>query len=151
LITAAPMHSVYADTMTQAPYPQRRPQPPPPAGRPFETYETRRDVEAALAARQELGPEYSDHIAAGLADRVEQLAAIRTAELRFEAEREGKGSTLERGAQTQRFVTALASIVAGIPISIVGMQEGSLTGTAICWAGIVGVNMAQALATRRRK
>jgi hypothetical protein len=137
--------------MTQAPYPQRRPQPPPSAARPFETYETRRDVEAALAARQELGPEYSDHIAAGLADRVEQLAAMRTAELRFEAVRERKGSSLERAAQTQRFVTALASIVAGIPISVIGIHDGALIETTICWAGIVGVNMAQALASRRRK
>ena len=40
------------------------------------SYETRRETEAALAARMELGPEYSEHIAAALAERVEQLAAL---------------------------------------------------------------------------
>ena len=53
--------------------------------------ETRRDIEAALAARRELGPEYHDSIAAGLAERVEQLAAIRMAELRHEAADPGAG------------------------------------------------------------
>src|SRR5215207_8918249 len=35
--------------------------------------ETTRDAQAALAARMELGPEYSEHVAAGLAERVEEL------------------------------------------------------------------------------
>ena len=48
--------------------------------------ETTRDTQAALAARMELGPEYTEHIAEGLAERVEQLAAIRAGELRYEAE-----------------------------------------------------------------
>ena len=137
--------------MTQPPYPQHRPQPP---GRPrgsHASYETRRDVEAALAARQELGPEYSDQVAEGLAERVEHLAALRTAELRHASEQDHQGDRLARTTQTQRFVTALASVTAGIPISIVGLAQGELTGTVVCWAGIVGVNMAQALGNRRRR
>ena len=136
--------------MSQPPFPQHRPQAP---GRPrgAHSYETRRDVEAALAAQRELGPEYEDQVAAGLADRVEQLAAYRTAELRQASEHERRGGSLEKTAQTQRFVTALVSLVAGIPISVVGIAQSELTGTVVCWAGIVGVNMAQALANRRRR
>jgi len=115
------------------------------------SYETRRDAEAAVAARHELGPEYTDHIAAGLADRVEQLAAYRTAELRQAAEREHSGSSMERAAQTQRFVTGLVSLGAGIPITAIAATQGGLVEVAVCWAGIVGVNMAQALAGRRRR
>ena len=40
------------------------------------TIETRRDVEAALAARDELGADYDDAIASGLAERVEQLVGV---------------------------------------------------------------------------
>ena len=137
--------------MSQPPYPQHRPQHPGRPRAPHASYETRRDAEAALAARHELGPEYDEDLAAGLAERVEQLAAYRTAELRQQAEGERRGSSLERTGQTQRFVTALASVVAGIPISVVGLVHGELTGTVVCWAGIVGVNMAQALAARRRR
>jgi hypothetical protein len=137
--------------MTQPPYPQRRPPAPPRFDGSYESGEARRDVDAALAARQELGPEYSDHIAAGLAERVEQLAAYRTAELRHDAEREHRGGSLEKTAQTQRFVTALVSLTAGIPITAISIVRGSLTETAVCWAGIVGVNVAQALANRRRR
>ena len=137
--------------MTQPPYPQRRPQAAHTAAGSFESYETRRDVEASLAARQELGPEYSEHIAAGLAERVEQLAALRTAELRHASEQEGRGSSLERTAATQRFVTALVSLTAGIPITAISLTQSGLTAAAVCWTGIVGVNVAQALANRRRR
>ena len=136
--------------MSQPPYPQHRPQAP---GRPrgAHSYETRRDVEAALAAQRELGPEYEDQVAAGLADRVEQLAAYRTAELRYASEREGHGASIDKTAQTQRFVTALVSLGAGIPITGIAVVNGGLPETLICWAGIVGVNMAQALSSRRRR
>jgi hypothetical protein len=137
--------------MSQPPYPQHRPQPP---GRPrgsHASYETRRDVEAALAARQELGAEYSDQVAEGLADRVEHLAAMRTAELRHASEQDHQGDRLARTAQTQRFVTALVSLGAGIPITAIATVQGGLPETLICWAGIVGVNMAQVLGNRRRR
>jgi len=136
--------------MSQPPYPQHRPQAPG-RQRGAHSYETRRDVEAALAAQRELGPEYEDQVAAGLADRVEQLAAYRTAELRQATEHERRGGSLEKTAQTQRFVTALVSLGAGIPITGIAVVQGTLVETAVCWAGIVGVNMAQALSSRRRR
>lgn len=114
-------------------------------------YETRRDVDAALAAQRDLGPEYSDHIAAGLAERVEHLAAMRTAELRHASQLEQQGGSLEARAQTQRFVTSLVSLGAGIPITAIAAVQGeqNLLQVAICWAGIVGVNLAQAMGRRR--
>ncbi|HEX8489106.1 MAG TPA: hypothetical protein VF642_11225 [Propionibacteriaceae bacterium] len=136
--------------MSQPPFPQHRPQAP---GRPrgAHSYETRRDVEAALAAQRELGPEYADQVAEGLADRVEQLAAYRTAELRHASQNERDSGSLEKTAQTQRFVTALVSLGAGIPITGIAVVNGGLPETLICWAGIVGVNLAQALSSRRRR
>lgn len=112
----------------------------------------RRDAEAAVAARRELGPEYDDHVAAGLADRVEELVALRTAELRHTRE---QGSTVERAeatSQRQRFVLAIISLGIGIPVTAISgaLVEPSLFGMAVGWAGIVGVNVASALTGSRR-
>lgn len=114
--------------------------------------ETRRDVDAALAARAELGPEYDEHIAAGLAERVEQLAAIRTAELRHAADVGGHADAAERTSHKQRFVLGIVSLGAGIPITAISgaLVEPSLIGVLISWTGIVGVNVAAGLGHRRR-
>jgi hypothetical protein len=116
-------------------------------------YETQRETEAALAARMELGPEYSEHIAAGLAERVEQLAAIRTAELRHQSERTTFEEKLEKDAQNKRFVLGIISLGVGVPITAIAGStvEPGLVGVAVAWAGIVGVNVANALAGRRRQ
>ena len=112
----------------------------------------RRDTEAALAARRELGPEYHDEIAAGLAERVEQLAAYRTAELSRQSSREDAQQELEKSAQHQRFVLGIISVGAGVPITAIAGStvEPGILGVAVAWAGIVGVNVANALANRRR-
>jgi hypothetical protein len=116
-------------------------------------YETRRDAEAALAARMELGPEYTEHVAAGLAERVEELAAYRTAELRHTAEQSTHEQKLEKNAQQQRFVLGIISLGAGIPITAISATnvEPGLLGVAVSWAGIVGVNIAAAWGNRRRR
>ncbi len=137
--------------MTEPPYPQHHPAAPLHSPGLHASSETRRDAEAAIAARRELGPEYEEDLAAGLAERMEQLVAFRTAELRQSGEIERQGGSLEKTAQTQRFVTALVSLTAGIPITAIALSGGGLVETTVCWAGIVGINMAQALSARRRR
>jgi hypothetical protein len=119
---------------------------------PYGDAETRRDVAAALAARAELGAEYNEHVAAGLADRIEQLAAMRTAELRRAAEVTQGADAAERTSQRQRFVLGIVSLGAGIPITAISgsVVEPGLLGLAVAWAGIVGVNVAAGLGRRRR-
>jgi hypothetical protein len=132
-----------------SPYdPPVRPRPPQAA-----TDETRRETEAALAARMELGPEYTEHVAAGLAERVEELAAIRTAEMRHQTEQGSFDQSMERTAQTHRFVLGIISLGAGVPITAISASTTSpgLVGLAVAWAGIVGVNVAHAWASRRRR
>jgi hypothetical protein len=139
--------------MSQPPYPQYGLQGPRP-GQPqpqHASHETRRDVDAALAAQRELGPEYSDLVAEGLADRVEQLVAYRTAELRQTSTAASEGQSLERTAMRQRFVTSIVSLGAGIPITAISGSMGGLREVAVCWVGIVGINVAQALSARRRR
>ena len=111
----------------------------------------RRDAEAAVATRRELGPEYDEHVAAGLADRVEELVAYRTAELTHASQSSLSGDQLEATAQRQRFTLAIISLGVGIPVTgITATQvDPGLLGAAIGWAGIVGVNIVAALGFRR--
>ena len=125
---------------------------PPPAGPPYRDLSTAADVEAAWEARKELGPEYEEHIASGLADRVEELVAYRTAELRQDRSTGGSELELERTHQRQRFVLGIISLGVGIPVTAItaNLVDPGLLGVAVGWAGIVGVNLAHALSGRRR-
>lgn len=129
----------------------RRPDGPAPASRPLDAG-TRADAAAAWEARKELGPEYEEHIASGLAERVEELVAYRTAELRQTESAADHDRALERSAQTQGFVLGIISLGAGIPITAISavQVDPSLLGVAVSWAGIVGVNLAHRMTRRRR-
>lgn len=111
------------------------------------------DVEAALAARRELGPEYDEAIAAGLAERVEQLAAARSAELEHLTRSGSVADQVERTSRTQRFVLGIISLVIGIPVTAISATtvEPGLLGVVASWAGIVGVNAVFALGNRPRR
>jgi hypothetical protein len=108
--------------------------------------ELQRDVDAALAARRELGPEYEEHVAAGLAERVEELVAYRTAELRTTRNESSAELELERSSRRQRFVLGIISLGTGIPITAIAgeVAEPGLLGVAVAWLGIVGVNVVHA-------
>jgi hypothetical protein len=110
-------------------------------------------VEAAWEARKELGPEYDEHIASGLADRVEELVAYRTAELRQRGSAADSDLELERTAQRQGFVLGIISLGVGVPITAISAinVEPGLLGVAVSWMGIVGVNLAHRLGSRRRR
>src|SRR4249920_398869 len=115
--------------------------------------ELRRDSEAALAARMELGPEYNEYVAAGLAERVEELAAAHAAELRQQAELADREEAAERSGRARQTALAIVSVVMGIPITGIAATQidPSVVGVAVSWAGIVGVNWVHARALRRRK
>ncbi|GAA1427509.1 hypothetical protein GCM10009616_04810 [Microlunatus lacustris] len=129
--------------------PPRRPSAPPPS----QQASTRADVTAAWEARRELGPEYDEHIANGLADRVEELVAYRTAELRQRGSSADADVELERTAQRQGFVLGIISLGVGVPITAISASnvEPGLLGVAVAWLGIVGVNVAHRLGHRRRR
>ena len=129
--------------------PRRR---PPAAQPPYRDLSTETDVRAAWEARKELGPEYEEHIASGLADRVEELVAYRTAELRHQGEVRTHDEELERTAHRQSFVLGIISLGVGVPITAISATnvEPGLLGVAVAWAGIVGVNLAHRFTGRRR-
>jgi hypothetical protein len=114
--------------------------------------ETRRDVEAALAARRELGPEYDDAVADGLVERIDELVAIRLANQRGEVSERQLDREDERTGRRQRFVLGIVSIGGGIPITAItaSLVDPGAVGVFVAWAGIVGVNVAAAWGARRR-
>jgi hypothetical protein len=114
--------------------------------------ETRREIQAALGARRELGLEYEEAIAAGLLDRVNQLALMRASEIRREAERVDQTAELEKTIRTHRFVLGIISLGVGVPITGISatVVDPGILGMVVSWAGIVGVNIAAAINSRRR-
>lgn len=121
--------------------PQRRPDP-----------ETTSQVRAAYAARAELGPDYDDAIAAGLAERVEELVAYRTAELRHANEETKEERSDRRSRENHRFVLGIISLGTGVPITAIAATnvDPGLFGVIAAWCGIVGVNAVFAWGNRRR-
>jgi hypothetical protein len=101
----------------------------------------------------ELGADFEEHIAAGLAERVEELAAERAAEVFQESERARQAARTEQSGRVRQFVLGIISLVMGVPITAIAGQttEPGLLGVAIAWGGIVGVNAVHALSSRRRK
>ena len=79
--------------------------------------EGRRDVEAALAARRELGPDDEEHIAAGLAEHVDELVALRLVDTRVNSKGRARDREDERTARRHRFVLGVISLGAGIPVT----------------------------------
>lgn len=126
--------------------PPRRPSSPPP----YQQASTRADVTAAWEARRELGPEYDEHVASGLADRVEELVAYRTAELQARGAAADASIELERTGQRHGFVLGIVSLGVGLPITGIAAEEGSIAALLVAWTGIVGVNVAHRLGRRRR-
>ena len=109
-------------------------------------------MRAAYDARIELGPEYEDAIAAGLAERVEELVAYRTAELRQGDFRAREDRDDARRSNSQRLALGIVSLGTGIPITAIAANQvdQSLLGVIVAWAGIVGVNAVFAWGSRRK-
>lgn len=79
--------------------------------------------------------------------------AYRTAELRQQAVSGTKGEEVERTTQQQSFVLGIISLGVGVPITAISATnvEPGLLGVAVAWAGIVGVNVAHRLGSRRHR
>ena len=112
-----------------------------------EDHITRQEVEALLAARQELGPSYDQVMAESFADRIERAIADRV-DVQVEQQR---AAASEDGGDSGQVWLGLASLGAGIPITAIAGGTGYLPGLIVAWVGIVGVNMSYALRGRRRR
>jgi hypothetical protein len=103
--------------------------------------EVRRDLEATVAARRELGPSHDRELIDGFLERIDKrLEERRPRAVKPMDEEESRGMV---------FVMGLVSLGCGIPITAIALGH-SLAAFVIAWVGIVLINLVFALSGRRR-
>ncbi|WP_228978742.1 hypothetical protein [Streptomyces sp. DH12] len=110
----------------------------------------KRDLDATLHARRELGDAYETALVESFLEKVDQRldASIdrrvgrRLAERRLDAARARGGPSEDggTGGYGDRFGFATVSLVLAVPLSAIGAAQAGLTGLVVAWLGIVGVN-----------
>ena len=101
------------------------------------------DIEAALAARRELGARYDAELVDGFAERIERAVERRVAERGELQQRRTAGA---EGGRIRQFVLGIISVGVGVPITIVPMvaTDNGLPAVVVAWLGIAAVNAAHA-------
>jgi hypothetical protein len=126
--------------------------------------ELKKELDATLQTRRELGPDYENELVDSFLEKVEhRLDTVvdkrvrrQMAEQQMVVARGGPGTGMGvSGRQHQtpgaypdglggRIGLAVASLVLAIPLSAIAVVNAGLIGMTICWAGIVAVNGVQA-------
>ncbi len=125
--------------------------------------EIKKELNATLQARRELGEEYESALVDSFLEKVDQRidGAVERRVRRQLAEQQmvvarGSRSPKPTDSWGERFGFGIVSLVLAIPLSAIGGGVAHLPGLLVAWAGIVGVNVVQAARThpdlfRRRK
>ncbi|MGX5183903.1 hypothetical protein ACWKT5_14080 [Streptomyces avermitilis] len=113
--------------------------------------ELKKELDATLHARRELGDEYESALVDSFLEKVDQRidGAVDRRVRRQLAEQQ---MVVARGARSpqatdswgERFGFGIVSLVLAIPLSAIG-ATAHLPGLLITWVGIVGVNVVQAM------
>lgn len=111
------------------------------------TNETRNDLRAAVAARQELGPDYEPEIIDSFLERLDARIAARDAvptmqpaQYPAQQPQQAPGNNDPGG-----LALAIVSVGAGIPITAIAATQEGLLAIFICWGGLVGINLARSI------
>jgi hypothetical protein len=108
----------------------------------------RRDYEALLATRGELGPDYDKALVDSFADRMEK-------EIQRRVSAASGGRSMEHraaeAAGKRQLALAITSLGVGIPITAISAAIADLPGLGIAWAGIAAVDVAHAMQSRARR
>lgn len=91
----------------------------------------RRDLQASLEARRELGPEYDDHFLDALVEKLTRQVQQSQQKQEVKSERSEHSLAL-----------AICSLLFGIPIVAIAAGTQGLAGLIVAAAMIVGVNLA---------
>ncbi|MFJ8753592.1 hypothetical protein ACIREO_30325 [Streptomyces sp. NPDC102441] len=114
--------------------------------------ELRRELDATLQARKELGPEYETALIDSFLDKVDQRLAgthdqqtrRHLAEQRMAAARGATQPARAAGTFGERFGFGVVSLVLAIPLSAIGVANAGIEGLVVAWLGIFGVNAVHA-------
>src|SRR5919198_4909729 len=115
--------------------------------------DVKKELNATLQARRELGEEYESALVDSFLEKVDQRidGAVERRVRRQLAEQQ---MVVARGARApkpptdswgERFGFGIVSLVLAIPLSAIGAGTAHLPGLFVTWAGIVGVNAFQAV------
>lgn len=114
----------------------------------------KKELDATLQARRELGEEYESALVDSFLEKVDQRidGAVERRVRRQMAEQQmvvarGSRSPKPTDSWGERFGFGIVSLVLAIPLSAIGGGVAHLPGLLVAWAGIVGVNAFQAVRT----
>ncbi|MEE1795334.1 hypothetical protein PUR28_31930 [Streptomyces sp. BE308] len=114
-------------------------------------HELKKELDATLQARGELGPEYESALIDSFLEKVEQrLDTTLDRQVRRQlAERQmstARGARSPRAAENfgERFGFGVISLILAIPLSAIGVANAGIKGLVVAWLGIVGVNAVHA-------
>ncbi|OKI56120.1 hypothetical protein [Streptomyces sp. MJM1172] len=126
----------------------------------MERQELKRELDATLEARRELGSEYESALVESFVEKVDTQVRRRLAEERLGAARggggpapvpaTGGGAVPGSGTFGERFGFAIVTLVLAVPLSAIGAAQARLSGLVVVWAGIVAVNLVHARSPRGR-
>ncbi|MEV1022380.1 hypothetical protein [Streptomyces sp. NPDC050264] len=110
--------------------------------------ELKKELDATLHARRELGEEYETVLVDSFLDKVEQrLDSVvdrrvrrQLAEQQMTVARDSRAGRTPGDTWGGRFGFAVVSLVLAIPLSAIAVVNADLPGLLIAWGGIVGVN-----------
>lgn len=114
----------------------------------------KKELDATLQARRELGEEYESALVDSFLEKVEQRVDG-VVERRVRRQLAEQQMTVARDARSpkatdtwgERFGFGIVSLVLAVPLSAIGGGVAHLPGLVAAWAGIVGVNIVQAART----
>ncbi|MFC9587243.1 hypothetical protein ACFVJ8_31055 [Streptomyces yangpuensis] len=114
--------------------------------------ELKKEFDATLKARRELGPEYEAALVESFVEKVDTQVRRRLAEERLAAARgEGPCAGPADGNFGERFGFAIITLVLAVPLSAIAAAQAGFKGLVVAWAGIVGVNFIHAARLRRAR
>ncbi|WP_455351399.1 hypothetical protein [Streptomyces sp. SYSU K217416] len=114
--------------------------------------ELKKELDATLQARRELGPEYESALLDSFLEKVEQRVdgAVdrrvrrQLAEQQMVAARGARSPHAVDGNFGERYGFGIISMILAVPLSAIGAAQAGLEGLVVAWAGIVGVNAVHA-------
>jgi hypothetical protein len=111
----------------------------------------KKELDATLRARGELGEEYESALVDSFLEKVDQRidGAVERRVRRQFAEQQTASARDSRSPRAtdswgERFGFGIVSLVLAVPLSAIGGGVGRLPGLLVAWLGIVGVNAVQA-------
>ncbi|QHC20723.1 hypothetical protein [Streptomyces sp. GS7] len=115
----------------------------------------KKELDATLQTRKELGPEYESELVESFLEKLDQNVDRRVRRQLAEQQMQvARGARPRRTDATsefwQRFAVAVVSLVLAIPLSAIAVAEAGFVGLVVCWAGVVGVNAVHGLVLPQR-